>query len=103
MVAMHPPPFGDDVIKVFKNNLPDLANIARGHIVGKSLANIKRFRVDPILALPLRFIRMDVHRFIALVRVKMKPPAIEQENRRPGRIASFVPPFQFAVTLTLSM
>jgi hypothetical protein len=74
------PPSSYDPIEMFKDDLTDLASQAWRAVVLKILNNVETVRKQPILALCISFYRMDVHRLIALVRVKMEPPTLDIEN-----------------------
>jgi hypothetical protein len=57
-----------------------LASQTRRAVVFKILNDIETIRMQPILALCFSLHRMPVHRLVALVRVEMKPPALQIED-----------------------
>ena len=85
---MHSSPFSDDVVEILKSDPAHVACVTRSHVVGERLADFKPIDVQPVLALLLRLLNMNVDGLVAFVGIA-------------GSISNSTP--QFAVTLTLSM
>jgi len=74
------PPTSNDPIEMLKDDLSYFASQTGCAVVFELLNDIETVRMQPILALRISLHRMNVHRFVALVRVEMKPPALHIEN-----------------------
>jgi hypothetical protein len=73
-------PGSHDLIEMRKDYLAHLASQTRRAVVFKVLDDIETIRMQPVLAFRISLHRMHVHRLVALVRAKMKPPALDAEN-----------------------
>ena len=74
------PPGNHDLIEMLENNLAHLASQTRRAVVFEILNDIETVRVQPIFALGVSLHRMHMHRFVALVRIEMKPPSPAQRG-----------------------
>jgi hypothetical protein len=73
-------PSNNDLIEMLKDDLAYLASQTRCAVVFKLLNDIETVRMQPILALCISLHGMHVHRFVALVRVEIEPPALRIEK-----------------------
>src|SRR5579863_9926419 len=69
-------PFGNDLIEMLKDDLANFTTQARRTVVLKLVNDIETIRMQPVLALCISLHRMDMHRVITLIRVKMEPPTL---------------------------
>jgi hypothetical protein len=70
----------NDLVEMLKDDLAYLASQTRRAIVFELLSDIEGARMEPVLALRISLHRMHAHRLIALIRIKIKPPALHVEN-----------------------
>jgi len=70
-------PGENDLIEMLKNNLPHLTPQTGRAVVFKFVSDIEAVRMQPILALRISLYRVHVHWLVALIRVKMDPPALQ--------------------------
>jgi hypothetical protein len=76
------PPCKNDLIEMRKDDLPYLAAQTWRAVVFELLNDIETVRMQPILAFCISLHCMHVHRFIALVRIEMEPPALNIQSSR---------------------
>ena len=75
------PPGDNDLVKMFKDDLANLASQTRRTVELELLQDVEALWLKPILALRIPLYSMHVHRFIALVRVEIQPPVLNKRER----------------------
>jgi hypothetical protein len=73
-----------DVAEMLKDDLPDSPSVGATQIVRKGFLDVKRVRVQPILALDITLPRMDMRRFIPFIEVKEQSPSANVQDGRHG-------------------
>jgi hypothetical protein len=74
------PPSGNDLIEMFEDYLTNLAAQTRRAVVLEILDDIEAVWIQPVLAFCITLDRVYMHWLVVLVRIEMKPPALNVEN-----------------------